>query len=72
MYYFIAVGFGVYIVISLIFFCFPNILHKRKKYVSEILEEALCSQDHKTLLVGHRGGILFSLFFLIIKEQEKN
>lgn len=56
MAYYVAVGIGAYAALSLALFCFPNVLHKRKKYKSEVLEEALNSPSHKVLLIAHRGG----------------
>ena len=58
MAYYVAVGIGAYAAVSLTLFCFPNVLHRRKKYNSELLEEALNSPSHKALLIAHRGGIV--------------
>ena len=68
MAYYAAVGIGAYAAISLTFFCFPNIIHKRKRYESVLLEEALNSPSHKTLLVAHRGGML-QVYQLFMKLQ---
>ncbi len=62
MAYYVAVGIGAYAALSLTLFCFPNVIHRRKKYQSEIIEEALHNPSRKALLVAHRGGI-FSSFF---------
>jgi len=54
MAYYIAVGFGAYAALSLTLFCCP--IYKKKKYQSEIIEEALHNPSQKSLLVAHRGG----------------
>jgi len=62
MAYYVAVGIGAYAALSLSLFCFPNVIHRRKKYQSEIIEEALHNPSRKALLVAHRGGKVSSYF----------
>lgn len=43
-----------YILISLFFLCFPNILHKRKIYKYEPFNRLVESDE--LFCIGHRGG----------------
>lgn len=45
---------GGYIIISIIFLCFPNILHTRQRYRHEQFNELL--ESNKLWSIGHRGG----------------
>lgn len=45
---------GSYILLSLIFFCFPNILHKRKKYNYHAFNDLI--ESDAAFCIGHRGG----------------
>jgi glycerophosphoryl diester phosphodiesterase len=45
---------AAYIMISLFFLCFPNILHKKAKYRYDMFNDLVDSD--KLLCIGHRGG----------------
>jgi hypothetical protein len=45
---------GAYIIISVFFLCFPNILHKKTKYQYEMFNDLVNSD--RILCIGHRGG----------------
>jgi hypothetical protein len=45
---------AAYFIISIFFFIFPNILHKRMKYAYEPFNSLI--ESDKLLCIGHRGG----------------
>lgn len=46
--------FGGYVAFSILLFFFPTLLHKRMKYKSESLQEAI--DGLRILRIAHRGG----------------
>jgi len=54
MFLYIILG---YIIISLILFLFPGIIHKKKTYRNKILNHIAQRKDNKVIMIAHRGGI---------------